>query len=178
MESDPELRRCVVGCAHCRIPFLTHPCNAGRTDLRCPFGCRQHHRRQRSSQRSGAYYRTPSGRAKKEQLNRRRYRRSPAAADPPQHDPGPPKASPSEPSPDNEGPEQVELQLEEVVLNEARVRHSPLLPYVRMVVSLIEGFRLTCQELLCLLLRALRQHSFVFRSRIDYVLRFLHEHPP
>jgi hypothetical protein len=65
-----------------------------------------------------------------------------------------------------------------VVLDEARVTHSPLLPYVRMLVSLIEGIRLTCQQLVRLLLRALRQHSFVFRSRIDYVLRFLHEHPP
>jgi hypothetical protein len=145
--------------------------------LRCPYGCRQHHRRQRSSQRSAAYYRTPSGKAKKECLNRLRYRRSPAAADPPQSDPGAPMTSPNEPSPD-EGPEPVELRLAEVVLDEARVTRSPLLPYVRMVVSLIEGFRLTCQELVRLLLRALRQHSFAFRRRTDYVLRFLHEHPP
>jgi hypothetical protein len=29
-----------------------------------------------------------------------------------------------------------------------------------------------------LLLRIQRQHRFAFRNRIDYVLHFLHEHPP
>jgi hypothetical protein len=58
------------------------------------------------------------------------------------------------------------------------VANSPLLPYVRMVVSLIEGVPRTCQELVRLLRQALRQHSFAFRRRTDYVLRFLHQHPP
>ena len=85
--------------------------------------------------------------------------------------------SPSEPATD-ERPGKVELRLEGVVLDEASVTNSPLLPYVRMLVSLIEGIRLTSQELVHLLRRALRQHSFAFRSRTDYVLRFLHEQPP
>jgi hypothetical protein len=29
-----------------------------------------------------------------------------------------------------------------------------------------------------ILCRALRQHSFAVRKRIDYVLAFLHQHPP
>jgi hypothetical protein len=185
LESDRRLQQYVVACQQCGIRFLTHPRCAGRTDLRCPFGCRQHHRRQRSSQRSAAYYRTPSGKAKKECLNRLRYRRSPAAADPPQPDPGPPMASPTplgspeeNGTPTAESPEKIELRLEGMVLDKARVTNSPLLPYVRMMLSLIEGIRLTCQELVRLLHRALRQHSFAFRSRTDYVLRFLHEHPP
>jgi len=65
-----------------------------------------------------------------------------------------------------------------VVLDESSVTNSPLLPYVRMMVSLIEGVRLTCRELVELLLRAQRQHRFAFGSGIDYVLRFLHDHPP
>jgi len=185
LESHPELRRCLVGCAHCGIHFLTHPRCAGRTDLRCPFGCRQHHRRQRSSQRSAAYYRTPGGKAKKERLNRLRYRRSPPVAAPPQPDPGPATTWPTPPSsgdenlsPTNDRPEKVELRLDGVVLDESSVTNSPLLPYVRMVVSLIEGIRLTCRELVGLLIRARRQHSFALRSRIDYVLHFLHQHPP
>lgn len=56
--------------------------------------------------------------------------------------------------------------------------NSPLLPYLRTVVRLIEGISLTGQELVRLLLRALRQRSLAFQSRLDYVLRFLHEHPP
>lgn len=184
MESHPKLRRCLVGCAHCGIHFLTHPRCAGRTDLRCPFGCRQHHRRQRSSQRSAAYYGTPSGKAKKERLNRRRYRRSPSTDVPPP----PERISPLiavppadagekyEPPPDE--CQQVNVRFDGMVLDESSVTNSPLLPYVRMVVSLIEGVRLTCRELVELLLRAPRQHRFAFRSKIDYVLRFLHEHPP
>lgn len=89
----------------------------------------------------------------------------------------PQETSPPE-SPSEEGEGKAELRLEDVVLDESRVANSPLLPYLRMMVSLIEGMRLTCQELVRLLLQALRQRSFAFRSRIDYVLRFLHEHPP
>jgi len=70
------------------------------------------------------------------------------------------------------------LQLDGVVLDESSVANSPVLPYVRMVVSLIEGIELTCQELVGLLRQALRQHSFAFRRRIDYVLGFLHRGPP
>jgi hypothetical protein len=71
-----------------------------------------------------------------------------------------------------------ELRLEGVVLDAESVRNSALLPYLRMVVNLIEGIRLCGEELLELLLDALRQHSIAYRRRADYVLRFLHEHPP
>ena len=53
-----------------------------------------------------------------------------------------------------------------------------MLPYVRMVVSLIEGIELSYHELVTLLRQALRQHSIANRTRTEYVLRFLHEHPP
>jgi hypothetical protein len=72
----------------------------------------------------------------------------------------------------------MELQLDGVVLDESSVTRSPLLPYLRMVVRVIEGIRLTCEDLLRLLRQALRQRSFAFRRRTDYVLCFLHEHPP
>src|SRR5438093_10096437 len=37
-----ELRRCVTRCRHCGIFFLTHPRNAGRRDLGCPFRSEEH----------------------------------------------------------------------------------------------------------------------------------------
>jgi ABC-type uncharacterized transport system ATPase subunit len=49
---------------------------------------------------------------------------------------------------------------------------------VRMVVSLIEGVELRCDEILRLLRQAMRQHSMGTRRRIDYVVGFLHQHPP
>ena len=72
----------------------------------------------------------------------------------------------------------AELRLGGVVLNEAILLKSRMLPYVRMVVSLIEGIEFSYQELVMLLRQAMRQHSIGARRRIDYLLGFLHQHPP
>lgn len=177
LESDSDLRDCVTFCCHCGIRFLTHPRCAGRLNVRCAFGCRKHHRRQRACQRSTAYYRSESGRAKKKRLNARRSTRvtapeslAPMDSSPPAE---PPPEQPAEPLPVKE-----ELRLEGVVLDAQSVRNSPMLPYLRMLVNLIEGIRLRGEELVELLIQALRQHSIAFRRRTDYVLRVLHEHPP
>jgi hypothetical protein len=53
-----------------------------------------------------------------------------------------------------------------------------MLPYVGMIVNLLEGIHLRRHELLERLLQSLRQHSIAYRTRTDYVLRFLHQHPP
>ena len=53
-----------------------------------------------------------------------------------------------------------------------------MLPYVRMIVCLIERIELSYPELMLLLRQAMRQHSIAKRTRTEYVLRFLHEHPP
>jgi len=154
--------------------------------LRCPFGCRQHHRRKRSCQRSTAYYRTAVGKTKKKRLNARRQGRQAARPQPK----GDPQATSSDPQADhccvavpappaNEPlSAAAELQREDVVLDEANVAKSPVLPYVRMVVSLIEGVEFTCREVVHLLRRTLRQHSISAGRRVDYLLSFLHRHPP
>lgn len=76
---QPHLRRCLKRCKHCHIFFLTHPRNAGRDDLRCPFGCKEAHRKQCSTQRSIEYYHGKSGKIKKSIQNgkRRRQEREP-----------------------------------------------------------------------------------------------------
>ena len=75
-------------------------------------------------------------------------------------------------------PPQIELRLGGVVLDEPTVRTSPLLPYVLTVVNLLEGLRLDLRELVGLLLALLRQRSIGLRRRRDYVLEYLHQHPP
>ena len=45
----------------------------------------------------------------------------------------------------------AEVRLEGVVLDESSLAASPMLPYVRMVVGLIEGIELTSREVLGLL---------------------------
>lgn len=81
LRSQPGLRRCLTRCRHCRIFFLTHPRNAGRHDLRCPFGCREVHRKRGSTGRSVSYYQTPDGRFKKQLQNGRRRQRQVQSAD-------------------------------------------------------------------------------------------------
>ena len=68
LRAKPDLRACRTRCRHCGIFFLTDPWNAGRHNLRCPFGCREAHRKEQSAQRSAAYYRDPNGKRKKSDL--------------------------------------------------------------------------------------------------------------
>ena len=74
VRDNPHLEPCVVHCCQCSIPFLTHPCNEERTDMRCPFGCRDHHRRMTANERSREYYQSDAGKRKKMEANARRYR--------------------------------------------------------------------------------------------------------
>lgn len=85
--------------------------------------------------------------------------------------------SPNQQLPD-EWSVKVELRWDGVVLDESSLLKSRMLPYVRMVVSLIEGIELSDQEIVRLLRQAMRQHSIAYRRRSDYVLRFLQQHPP
>ena len=68
----PDLQDCAVGCCQCGIRFFTHPRNRRRQDLRCPFGCRTHHRRQQASARSRRYSQSEAAKRKKKRLNCRR----------------------------------------------------------------------------------------------------------
>ena len=72
----------------------------------------------------------------------------------------------------------MKLILDSLTLDEATLVNSPLLPYLAMVVSVIEGRTISRQELLHVLLRSLRQRSFDRLPRREYVLRFLNQHPP
>lgn len=67
-----DLRKFLCRCRFCRIYFLTTPSNRGREDLGCPFGCADSHRHTKSNKRSHEYYKTPEGKVKKKELNRRR----------------------------------------------------------------------------------------------------------
>lgn len=150
LRSQPELRRCLTRCRHCRIFFLTDPCNAGRCDLGCPFGCQQAHRKQQSNRRSTAYYQDKEGKGKKRELNAKRRKRgaAPTAPEPASAVPSPP------PWP------------------------RPIVDYLCMVVGLIEGRRVSVTEILEMLYRTVRQHTMVRRRRIDQTVAGLYEQPP
>ncbi|MFW6170485.1 MAG: hypothetical protein ACODAD_08345 [Planctomycetota bacterium] len=193
MESDAALERCIKHCLDCGIRFLAAPQNAGREDLRCPFGCAKRHRARQSNERVKAYRRTKGGKRKKDALNARRYRRRPSVAcdsaresssgTPPTACDGP-EATDSPPAENAPPPFFVdvsvtlELDLDGVVLDESSLVNSPLLPYIRAVIRMIDGVRLSHAELVAWLRRVLRQRSMVYCPRRDYVVRFLNQHPP
>ena len=155
LRAQAALRRCLTRCRHCGIFFLTHPRNAGRADLRCPFGCREAHRKGQSNRRSTDYYRDEAGKEKKRAQNAKRRKTPPRP-------PPPPSGPPSPPAVDQ--------------LPSAWPR--PMLPYLRMVTSLLEGRPVSLAEVVAMLRRALRQHRMVRTRRMDQTLAWLHEHPP
>jgi len=53
-----------------------------------------------------------------------------------------------------------------------------MVEHVRMVTSLIEGWRVSREEILGMLEKALRQHSISRRKRIDYIVLWLNKNSP
>ena len=70
------------------------------------------------------------------------------------------------------------MPLAGLMLDEASVVNSPILPYVRMVVSLIVEETVSKDQLVADLLKIMRQRSIDNRTRPRYVSRFLNQHPP
>jgi hypothetical protein len=75
-------------------------------------------------------------------------------------------------------PKDVKLTLDGFTLDEATLVNSPMLPYLAMVASLLEGRVISPEDLLHWLQRSMRQRSFDRLPRREYVLRFLDQHPP
>jgi hypothetical protein len=263
-----------VHCKHCGIRFFTHPRNVDRKDLRCPFGCREHHRRELGRERSRRHYQKPEAKKKKELRNAQRSfpvgfddanfsadgNPSPSVNASPGVDPSPdvdvaphidvardvsfdhscratteglpemgdegaiPAATlstvasaerhePQDPGSETraegdrsspevacpvlpatkrclidsqhdpvnfECPDTVrdQMPLTGLVLDEASVVNSPILPYVRMVVSLIVGKSIGKDQLVQELLQIMRQRSIDNPTGPRYVSPFLDQHPP
>ena len=74
--------------------------------------------------------------------------------------------------------EDVKLTLDGFTLDEVTLVNSPMLPYLAMVASIIEGRSIGREELLHTLRESMRQRSFDKLSRREYVLRFYDQHPP
>ena len=150
LRTRTKLRKCLTRCRHCRIFFIAAACNAGRTGG-CPFGCALAYRRREWRRTSAEYYQDPQGKRKKSAHNQRRRNKPIPAVEP----------EPSAPPPAS-GKEIPPL----------------LVGYVQRVVSVIEGRRVSREEILAMLAKEKRQHSMVRQRRIDQIIRSLHERPP
>ena len=74
--------------------------------------------------------------------------------------------------------ENVTLPLAGFVLDESTLVNSLILPYVRMVASLLEGRTIRREELIAALRKRMRQRSIARAPHREYVLRYLNQHPP
>jgi hypothetical protein len=154
--TKPHLRRCLKRCRHCRIFFLTDPRNAGRKDMRevgrndlgCPFGCREAHRKEQSTRRSVQFYQEHPDRKQRQNSQRRKAGRQ----------------EKEEPAPSRKA---VPGPLPEL-----------LVEHVRVVVSLIEGRRVSREQILEMLAKVLRQQGMARRRKIDQAVAWLNENPP
>ncbi len=153
--SKPELRKYLTRCRHCSIYFLTDPRNKGRTDLGCPFGCGQAHRKERGKIRSTEYYQTPWGKGKKKIINDRRSAKEQSLN-----------------SAEDATEEQRYYKVGQMSLDEDTVN------YLETVTSLIEERRVGKEEILSMLKAKMRQHSMVKMKRIEYILRYHLGKPP
>ena len=152
----PELRRCLCHCRHCGIFFIADPRNAKRTDLGCPFGCRESYRKQRSSERSAAYYRTSEGRIKKRLQNARRRRTGLVS----------------------KSGEQELMGGAAKPRSSAEGKISGIAVYLAMVIGLIERRRVRVWEIQGLLERIVRQHRMAEGQRGDYGEGEIERSPP
>jgi hypothetical protein len=155
LKDKPHRQKYLKRCRHCRIFFLTHPRNAGRNDLRCPFGCRQAHRHKSAKARCAEYYRSQAGKIKKRYLNARRIQRDTSQKSP---------------------KESHEEELPPGVLEKALDKQ--IIIHIRTVTSLIEERMVPLEDILCMINRILRQHSIDKLERVLYVCSGRHGKPP
>jgi hypothetical protein len=145
LKDKAHLRKYLKRCRHCRIFFLTHPRNAVRNDLRCPFGCRQAHRKEDARRRCDEYYRSSAGKIKKRLLNARRSERNLTVN------------APKESKEDSPAPGALEIALD-----------MQIIIHIRTVTSLIEERIVPLEDILCMIRRILRQLSIEKGKKMVY----------
>jgi hypothetical protein len=74
--------------------------------------------------------------------------------------------------------EHLALPWEGLPLGESTLVNSGILSYVLMAASIVERRTIRRDELITALRESMRQRSFDRRPRREYVLHYLHEHPP
>jgi hypothetical protein len=90
----------------------------------------------------------------------------------------PPTSPPTPPAVEAAACHDLALRLDGFVLDEPTLVNSAVLSYLAMVASFIECRPIGREELLHWLRRSMRQRSIGQSPRREYVLRYLHQHPP
>lgn len=148
LRNKPYLRKCLARCKYCRIFFLTHPRNEDRTDLGCPFGCRDAHRKGRDNKRSKKYYQTPEGKKKKSYINLNARRKK-----------------------------KVQFQ-KYSANGEKMTFDEKIVSYLETVLSLIEERHVSQREILFILAKKKRQHRIGKKRGVAYTCAYYWRMPP
>ena len=74
--------------------------------------------------------------------------------------------------------ENAGFPLQGLLLDEPTLVNSRILPYVRMIASVIERRTIGRDELIAALRKRIRQRSIGRRPRREYILCYLNQHPP
>ena len=188
LKNKPHLELCLKQCKHCRIKFFTHPRNKCRSDLRCPFGCREAHRKKSSTKRSTEYYKTPKGRLRKKRLNCKLKNTAPEVDSTKTKEK---KEADQKKTLQGEDTRTVNSQQdtpekeihakpsETEVATAANIKFNDgIVEHVQVVTSLIEARRVSLAETQHMLNQVFRQHSLGQEKRIDYIVRYLNKNPP
>ena len=124
--------------------------------MRCPFGCRQAHRKENSKKRSVEWYRSEKGKKKKKALNKRRSLQSLSGY-------GSEYLANKESLPPHGHIAQDEGN---------GVRDSDTLSYIQMLISVIEGRFVSIDEVLTILRKKVRQHSIDKQKQFIYAIHY------
>ncbi len=167
LHDQPHLRHYLTRCTHCHIFFITHPCNASRTDLGCPFGCSEAHRKNESTKRSTVYYQTQEGQEKKKRLNADARNKSDQTVGEEKEE------EPSSSQNKNLREKQVTLDEHKIINPDKKILH-----YLQCLFNLIDQQFLSYQQILTLLHKKIRQHRLRKRTEIEYVIDYCCSKPP
>jgi hypothetical protein len=186
LRTRSHLPVCLARCRQCGIFFPTHRRNACRRNLRCLFGCREAHRRKASTQRSVAYYQADPGKKRRQNAKRQGLASAQVKAATNGGQDGRssmgPEPSAKEKSAADTSPSKADDAMGScpaaVAAALPKTADPKLMENVRVAMSLIEGRRVSLQEIWEMLMRVLRQHRMPRRRKIDHTVAWLNAHPP
>jgi len=147
IETIPVFEGCLIYCKRCQIPFITHPCNAKRKDIGCPFGCREAIHKINLKQRSDKYNKSEKGKRNKRLLNEKRCLKE-----------------------SQENPVTTFSMNSNSTDNNAPVKKSEsvIYSYLISILSLLEGRRISMNEILALAKKVRQRSLDPNESRVYY----------
>jgi len=166
LRAHPESRAVLAHCCTCGIEFATSARNSGRTYLRCPFGCREAHKKAQSKKRASDYGKTKEGKFKKSLLNRKAYVRKKSAQ----------QAADRQHSEADLSPAKGLDELLKPIPAPPRFSGT-FLEYLAQLLRCLYGAEISTTQIHRYLLEKFRQRSFALLGRSDYMVRNSREGP-